>query len=100
MNPEAADILKPAAGTTMPSHQPASIDGRDASTRAHLEVRCAPAAAMFSLLADKLQDVFKDLRGQGKITETNITDALREVRMALLEADVEFSVSPRVSSRG
>ena len=48
---------------------------------------------MFSILADKLQDVFKDLRGQGKITETNISDALREVRLALLEADVEFSVA-------
>jgi signal recognition particle subunit SRP54 len=48
---------------------------------------------MFSLLADKLQDVFKDLRGHGVISETNITDALRAVRMALLEADVEFSVA-------
>ena len=48
---------------------------------------------MFSLLADKLQDIFKDLRGHGKITETNITDALREVRMALLEADVDFNVA-------
>jgi signal recognition particle subunit SRP54 len=48
---------------------------------------------MFSLLAEKLQDVFKDLRGHGKISETNITDALREVRMALLEADVDFNVA-------
>ncbi len=48
---------------------------------------------MFSLLADKLQDVFKDLRGHGKISETNITEALREVRMALLEADVDFNVA-------
>src|SRR5476649_2332300 len=48
---------------------------------------------MFSLLADKLQDVFKDLRGHGKITETNVTDAMRAVRMALLEADVEFNVA-------
>jgi signal recognition particle subunit SRP54 len=48
---------------------------------------------MFSLLADKLQDIFKDLRGHGKISETNITDALREVRMALLEADVDFNVA-------
>ncbi len=48
---------------------------------------------MFSILADKLQSVFKDLRGQGKISETNITEALREVRLALLEADVEFSVA-------
>ncbi len=48
---------------------------------------------MFSLLADKLQDIFKDLRGQGKITETNITEALRAVRLALLEADVDFNVA-------
>lgn len=48
---------------------------------------------MFSLLADKLQDVFKDLRGHGKISETNISDALRTVRMALLEADVDFNVA-------
>lgn len=48
---------------------------------------------MFSLLSDKLQDIFKDLRGHGKISDTNITDALREVRMALLEADVDFNVA-------
>src|SRR4051794_12346082 len=48
---------------------------------------------MFSLLADKLQDIFKDLRGHGKITETNITDALRAVLLALLEADVDFNVA-------
>ena len=48
---------------------------------------------MFSLLTDKLQDIFKDLRGHGKISETNITDALRAVRMALLEADVDFNVA-------
>src|ERR1700712_281939 len=48
---------------------------------------------MFSLLADKLQDIFKDLRGQGKISETNVGDAMRAVRMALLEADVDFNVA-------
>ena len=48
---------------------------------------------MFSLLADKLQGVFRNLSGQGKISESNITDALREVRMALLEADVHFQVA-------
>jgi signal recognition particle subunit SRP54 len=48
---------------------------------------------MFSLLSDKLQDVFKNLRGQGKISETNVQDAMREVRMALLEADVHFQVA-------
>ncbi len=48
---------------------------------------------MFSLLSDKLQDIFKDLRGHGKISETNVTDAMRAVRMALLEADVDFNVA-------
>jgi signal recognition particle subunit SRP54 len=48
---------------------------------------------MFSRLSDKLQDIFKDLRGHGRISEQNITDALREVRMALLEADVHFQVA-------
>src|SRR5215210_209775 len=48
---------------------------------------------MFSQLGDKLQDIFKDLRGHGTISETNVGDAMREVRLALLEADVEFSVA-------
>ncbi|MDX2079974.1 MAG: signal recognition particle protein [Terrimicrobiaceae bacterium] len=48
---------------------------------------------MFSRLSDKLQDVFKDLRGHGKISETNVTDAMREVRLALLDADVHFQVA-------
>jgi signal recognition particle subunit SRP54 len=48
---------------------------------------------MFGRLSDKLQDVFKNLRGQGKITESNVTDALREVRLALLDADVHFQVA-------
>ena len=48
---------------------------------------------MFSRLSDKLQDVFKDLRGHGRISEQNITDAMREVRMALLDADVHFQVA-------
>ena len=54
---------------------------------------------MFSLLADKLQDVFKDLRGQGSITETNINDAMRQVRLALLEADVHFQVAKNFIAR-
>lgn len=48
---------------------------------------------MFSRLSDKLQGVFKDLRGHGSISEKNVTDAMREVRMALLEADVHFQVA-------
>ena len=47
---------------------------------------------MFDNLQDKLQRVFKNLRGEGKLTEKNIQDALREIRMALLEADVNFKV--------
>jgi signal recognition particle subunit SRP54 len=53
----------------------------------------AVASTMFSRLSDKLQDVFQDLRGHGRLTEENITDALREVRMALLDADVHFQVA-------
>jgi signal recognition particle subunit SRP54 len=48
---------------------------------------------VFSLLADKLQDIFKDLRGHGKITESNVGDAMRAVRLALLEADVHYQVA-------
>jgi len=48
---------------------------------------------MFSNLSDSLDKTFRDLRGVGKISEKNITDALREIRIALLEADVEFAVA-------
>lgn len=47
---------------------------------------------MFETLTDKLELTFKRLRGQGKISEKNIEEALREVRLALLEADVHFKV--------
>lgn len=47
---------------------------------------------IFEGLADKLQSTFKKLRGRGKINEADVTEALREVRMALLEADVHFKV--------
>ncbi len=48
---------------------------------------------MFDSLTNKLQKVFKDLRELGKISESNVGDSLREVRMALLEADVNFKVA-------
>jgi signal recognition particle subunit SRP54 len=48
---------------------------------------------VFSQLSDKLQDIFKDLRGHGTISEANINDALRQVRLALLEADVHYQVA-------
>jgi signal recognition particle subunit SRP54 len=47
---------------------------------------------MFEALTEKLELTFKKLKGQGKISEKNIQDALREVRIALLEADVNFKV--------
>ena len=47
---------------------------------------------MFDALSDKLDSIFKKLRGQGVMTEENIKSALREVRLVLLEADVNFKV--------
>src|SRR3990167_1438477 len=47
---------------------------------------------MFDQLTDKMSQMVGKLRGQGKITEKNIEDALRDVRLALLEADVHFRV--------
>jgi signal recognition particle subunit SRP54 len=47
---------------------------------------------MFENLTDKLQRAFKNLRGQGTLTEENISEALREIRVALLEADVNLNV--------
>src|SRR5713101_2855472 len=54
---------------------------------------------MFSQLGDKLQEIFKDLRGHGKISEENIDAALRQVRLALLEADVDFEVAKKFIAR-
>jgi signal recognition particle subunit SRP54 len=48
---------------------------------------------MFDSLSSKLQNAFRTLRGLGKISEANVGDALREVRLALLEADVNFKVA-------
>lgn len=47
---------------------------------------------IFESLSDRLQETFKKLRGHGKLTEDDVNDAMREVRMALLEADVNFKV--------
>ena len=48
---------------------------------------------MFDSLSGKLQNVFRNLRGLGKISEGNVSESLRDVRMALLEADVHFKVA-------
>lgn len=47
---------------------------------------------MFSSLSEKLDKVFRNIRGRGYLTEQNIKDALREIRLALLEADVNFKI--------
>ena len=54
---------------------------------------------MFDSLSSKLQSAFKNLRGLGKISEDNVAEALREVRMALLEADVNFKVAKEFLAR-
>ena len=47
---------------------------------------------MFESLSDRLGSVFKKLKGHGKLSEKNIQDGLKEVRLALLEADVHYKV--------
>ena len=47
---------------------------------------------MFDNLSDRLHSVFKKLKGHGKLTEKNVEEGLKEVRMALLEADVHYKV--------
>ena len=55
-------------------------------------LRAYPYTTMFDSLSDKLQRVFKNLRGEGKLSAANMEEALREIRVALLEADVHFKV--------
>ena len=47
---------------------------------------------MFEDLTTKFEGIFKKLRGRGKLSESNVKDALKEVRLALLEADVNYKV--------
>ena len=47
---------------------------------------------MFDSLSTRMQDVFRSIRGEGRLTEDNVEAALREIRLALLEADVNFQV--------
>ena len=47
---------------------------------------------MFDQLSERFEDIFRSLRGQGRITERNVDETLREIRRSLLEADVNFKV--------
>jgi signal recognition particle subunit SRP54 len=53
---------------------------------------------MFENLSDKLNNIFKKLKGHGKLTERNIEEGLKEIRMALLEADVHYKVAKKFIS--
>ena len=55
--------------------------------------------AVFNSLSDRLQDTFDSLRGKGRLTEDDINVAMREIRLALLEADVNFRVVRAFVSR-
>ncbi|WP_417758378.1 signal recognition particle receptor subunit alpha, partial [Senegalimassilia anaerobia] len=54
---------------------------------------------MFDNLSDRLQGIFSGLRGKGRLTEDDINSAMREVRMAMLEADVNFRVVKQFVAR-
>ena len=54
---------------------------------------------MFDALKERLEGVFKALRGKGKLGEQDVLDALREVRRALLEADVHYKVAKELVER-
>jgi signal recognition particle subunit SRP54 len=60
---------------------------------------CQDGAAMLENLTSRLQKILRDMRGQGRLSEDNIKDGLREIRMALLEADVNLQVARRFIER-
>ena len=60
--------------------------------RRRVELRGTGFKTMFESLSDRLQGVFRSLRGETRLTEATVEAALREIRMALLEADVNFKV--------
>src|SRR5581483_1178902 len=89
------------AGRTPTRARPATpIRSRRASTAAPSSTKGLPRRApsrlswpgMFDQLSDRLQGVLTDVRSRGKLSEEDVNKALREVRLALLEADVNFKV--------
>jgi signal recognition particle subunit SRP54 len=54
---------------------------------------------MFENLSDKLERAFKVLKGQGQITEINVAETMKEVRRALLDADVNFKTAKEFTDR-
>ena len=84
-------MLRPRASQTARMPQGAGAGDRTAAARR------APAifilSPMFEQLSDKLEGIFKRLRGQAKLTEENVAETLREVRVVLLAADVNFKTA-------
>src|SRR6187401_3701205 len=54
---------------------------------------------MFESLSDKLETAFKSLKGQGRITELNIASTVKEIRRALVDADVNFKIAKEFTDR-
>src|SRR5438874_8342610 len=54
---------------------------------------------MFESLSDKLDSAFKNLKGQGRITELNIASTLKEIRRALIDADVNYKIAKEFTDR-
>jgi len=54
---------------------------------------------MFESLSDKLESAFKNLKGQGRITELNIASTLKEIRRALVDADVNYKIAKEFTDR-
>ena len=72
--------------------------GRPSPTGHHL-TEGSFAAAMFDTLSDRLRETLGELTGRGRVSEADVDAAMREIRLALLEADVNFKVV-RTSWRG
>jgi len=69
-----------------------ALSGIEAHPAALRAAGAAEGRRMFDNLSDRLQDIFKRLRGHGKLSEKHVEEVMREIRLALLEADVNFKV--------
>ena len=56
-------------------------------------------SVMFDSLSEKLERAFKMLKGQGKITEINVSETLKEIRRALIDADVNYKIAKEFTER-
>jgi len=80
------------AASSVPHRSPGGITGYNKGTVPAGSLAAESCFSMFDNLSEKLQRVFKSLRGEGRLSAENMEGALREIRLALLEADVNFKV--------